>query len=529
MNTTEENGACAAPATTGVPILPQTLRYGQTPIPRKPVIPVPFNNTDSLFALLFLVCGYLFVWLITPAGLGFGVTLFTIAFCTVTLLYLKNRGIPIPKRSHFWLALILLSSVNFSLFTNVSLQFFNFLFLMGCAVYWIAVLTSGRMEETLGAYFLPDMANQFLKIPFLNFGCAAKIIRGTAVKNKKSKVFLASLGGALAVLPIFCIVLSLLMQADGGFQDLMRQITADVGEHIVNFLLRLLPAFLTGSYLFGLLYGNIQKRRVDSITAEKAAKFSGKCKIFPSAAAVTALVLLCALYLVFFGAQTAALFSAFSGQGPQGVTFAEFARRGFFELCEVALINLGVMVFSSVFIHTEEGEFRIVRMMQVFLSAETLLLIASALSKMVLYISRYGLTPKRVYTSWFMMVLAVVFIIIIISRFKKINLTGNIVLTFAICFLLLCYANVDGIIIKYNIDRYQNGTLKTVDVDILYGTPDAAKPYALELYKNVSDHQLKTELETFLLGQNESDGSFQEMNLQKLTARRLHPPYKIEK
>lgn len=529
MNTTEENGAFSAPATTGVPVLPETLRYGQTPIPRKLVIPVPFNNTDSLFALLFLVCGYLFVWLITPESLGFGVTLFTAAFCTVTLLYLKNRGIPVPGRSHFWLALTLLSSVNFSLFTNVSLQFFNFLFLMGCAVYWVAVLTSGRMEKELGAYFLPDMVNQLFKVPFLNFGCAARIIKGTAVKNKKSKIFLASLGGALAVLPVFCIVLSLLMQADGAFQDLMQRITNDVWEHIVNFLLRLLPAFLTGSYMFGLLYGNIQKRRVDSITAEKSAKFSEKCKIFPSAAAVTALVLLCALYLVFFGAQTAALFSAFSGQGPQGITFSEFARRGFFELCQVALINFGVMIFSSVFIRTEEGEFRIVRMMQVFLSAETLLLIASALSKMILYISRYGLTPKRVYTSWFMMVLAAVFIIIIISRFKKINLTRNIVLTFAMFFLLLCYANVDGMIIKYNIDRYQSGTLKTVDVDMLYGAPDAAKPYVLELYRNVNDRQLKTELETFLLGQDEFESSFQEMNLQKLTARRLQLPYRVKR
>ena len=528
MNTTEENGVGSVPVTTGAPVLPSTLGYGQIRASKKPEIPIPFTGTDSLFALLFLVCGYLFVWLITP-GFGFGVTLFTFAFCTVTLLYLKNRRIPVPRQSHFWLALTLLSSINFSLFTNVSLQFFNFLFLMGCAVYWIAVLTSGRMEETLGVYFLPDMVNQFFKVPFLNFGCAAKIIRGTAVKNKKSKVFLASLGGALAVLPVFCIVLSLLMQADGAFQDLMRQITDDVGEHIVNFLLRLLPAFLTGSYLFGLLYGNIQKRRVDSITAEKAAKFSEKCKIFPSAAAVTALVLLCALYLVFFGAQTAALFSAFSGQGPQGTTFAEFARRGFFELCEVVMINFGVLIFSSVFINTEEGEFRFVRMMQVLLSAETLLLIASALSKMVLYISRYGLTPKRVYTSWFMVVLAIVFIIIIVSRFKKINLTRDIVLTFAICFLLLCYANVDGMIIKYNIDRYQSGTLKTVDVDMLYGAPDAAKPYALELYKNVSDHQMKTELETFLLGQNESAGPFQEMNLQKLTARRLQLPYRIKR
>nr|WP_319487959.1 DUF4173 domain-containing protein [uncultured Caproiciproducens sp.] len=522
MNTTEENGAGLAPATTGASILPQTLEYGQNPIIKKQEIPVPFTNADSLFAMLTFVCGYLFVWLINPSGLGFGVTLFTAVFCTMTLLYLKGRGISAPKQSNFWLALILLSSVNFSIFTNVSLQFFNFLFLMGCAVYWVAVMTSGRMEKNLGAYFLPDITNQLFKVPFANFGCASKIVKRTAVKNKKSKLLLASLGGALAILPIFCIVLSLLMQADGTFQALMRKITDDVGSHILNFLFRLLPAFLTGSYLFGLLYGNIQKRRTDAITAEKAANFSQKCKRFPAAAAITALVLLCALYLFFFGSQTAALFTAFSSQGPDGVTFAEYARRGFFELCEVAFINFGVMAFSAFFTSQSEVESRIMRIMHVFLSAETLLLIAIALSKMILYIDRYGLTPKRVYTSWFMIVLAIVFIIVIVSRFKKINLARNIVLSFVICFMLLCYANVDGMIVKYNIGRYQSGTLKTVDVDVLYGAQDAAKPYVLELYGNVNDHQLKTELESFLLGQNESDSPFQEMNLQKLTARRLH-------
>ncbi|WP_444660005.1 DUF4153 domain-containing protein [Caproiciproducens sp. R2] len=521
MNIAEENGTASVPVTTGAPVLPSTLGYGQIPAAKRSEIPIPFTGTDTLFALLFLVCGYLFVWLITPECFGLGVTLFTAAFCTLVLLYLKNRGKPVPKNSWFWLALVVLSSVNFSLFTNVSLQFLNFLFLMGCAVYWVAVLTSGRMEERLGACFMPDMVNQLFKIPFLNFGCASKIIRRSAVKNKKSRVLLASLGGALAALPVLWIVLSLLMQADGAFQALVKQFSADVGTHIVNFLFRLLPAFLTGSYLFGLLYGNIQKRRADSITAEKAAKFSEKCRVVPTAAAVTGIVLLCILYLIFFGAQTASLFSAFSGQGQNGLTLAEFARRGFFELCKVATINFAVITFSSVLIRREEGEFRLMRAIHIFLSTETLLLIASALSKMILYIARYGLTPKRVYTSWFMAVLAVIFVLIIVSRFKKINLARSIVLTCAVSFLILCYANIDGRIVRYNIGRYQSGTLETVDVGIMYGAPDAAKPYALELYRNTKDASLKKDLENFLRDQNPQKIEFQQMNLQKWTALRL--------
>ncbi|MBW7573460.1 DUF4153 domain-containing protein [Caproiciproducens faecalis] len=521
MNIAEENGAVSVPVTTGAPVLPPTLGYSQIPTAKKPEIPIPFTGADSVFALLFLVCGYLFVWLITPEGLGMGVTLFTAVFCTLVLLYTKSRGRKVPRNSWFWLALVLLDSVSFSLFTNVSLQFLNLLFLMGCAVYWVAVLTSGRMEGTLGTYFLPDMVNQLLRVPFLNFGCASKIIRRSSVKNRKSRVLLSSLCGAVAALPILGIVLSLLMQADGAFQNLVKQFSADVDTHVVNFLFRLLPAFLTGSYLFGLLYGNIEKRQVDSITAEKSARFSQKCKVVPVAAAVTGTVLLCLLYLVFFGAQTASLFSAFSGQGQNGLTLAEFARRGFFELCKVVMINFAVIAVSSVLIRLEGEESRLMRVIHVILSVETLLLIASALSKMVLYITRYGLTPKRVYTSWFMVVLAVIFVLIILSRFRKINLARGVVLTCAVSFLLLCYSNIDGRIVKYNIDRYQSGTLESVDVDILYGAPDAAKPYALKLYRNVKDSNIKNNLGVFLREQSPDKDEFQQMNLQKWTALRL--------
>jgi len=87
---------------------------------------------------------------------------------------------------------------------------------------------------------------------------------------------------------------------------------------------------------------------------------------------------------------------------------------------------------------------------------------------------------------------------LIVSQFKRINLTKSIVVAFSVCFMLLCYSNVDGIIVKYNINRYQNGTLQTIDVDMMYNTPDASKPYALELYHHTEDLQLKAELKEFL-------------------------------
>ena len=521
MNTSDEVGTNLVPETTGAPILPSTLEFTQVPNQIRAEIPIPFHKVDAVFALLTFVCGYLFIWLIHPSFLGFGVTLFTFLFCGLAMVYAKKRGISFTKQSNFWLAVILLSALNFSLFSNVSLQCLNFLFLMSCAVYWVAVLAHARVEKSLGAYFLPDMVNQFFQVPFKNFGCAVNIIRRTSVKNKKSRILLASFCGALAAIPLLCIVLSLLVQADAAFQTVMQQIIDRIGSQVLNFLLRLLPSFLVGSYLFGLLYGDLQKRRVNSITTEKVESFSQRCKKLPAAASLTALCLLCGVYLLFFGTQTASLFSAFFNQRPDGVTYAEYARRGFFELCKVVFINLGVMVASSVFTTRNDREQKALRVINIILSVETLLLIATAVSKMVMYIDRYGLTQKRVYTSYFMIILFIVFCIFMVSQFKQINWSKGIVLTFLIGFMILCYANVDGIIAKYNIDRYQNGTLQTVDVHMLYNASDASKPYAMELYQHVKDPQLKKELYDFLQEKSEYNVPFQEMNLQQIAAQNL--------
>lgn len=519
MNISEENGTNLVPKTTGAPVLPSTLCCEQVNNRICQKVPVPFTNSDAIFALLTLLSGYLFVWLINPLNLGFGVTLFTFCFCSMTLMYMRNQGISSSRKSNCWLAIVSLSAVNFSIFSNETLQFLNFLFLMGCTVYWVAVLSSTRLEKSLGGYFVPDMVNQLFNVPFRNFGCAAKVLKGSAVKNKKSKMLLASICGALAVIPLICVVLSLLIQADEAFQTVMQQITANVGEQVITFLLRLLPAFLVGSYLFGLLYGNIHRRHVDTITAEKAACFSKKSKRFPTAASVTALCLLCGVYLFFFGTQTASLFSAFSHQHPAGITYAEYARRGFFELCKVVFINLGVMMVSSFF--TAPTHNKAMRIINVVLSVETLILIITAISKMVLYIDRYGLTQLRVYTSWFMILLFLVFCILIVSQFKKIKLTKDIVLVFIVCFMALCYANVDGNIVKYNIERYQNGTLQTIDVNMMYQAPDASKAYALELYHKAENPTLKQELKIFLNDTKQRDTKnqpFWEMNLQRITA-----------
>jgi hypothetical protein len=163
----------------------------------------------------------------------------------------------------------------------------------------------------------------------------------------------------------------------------------------------------------------------------------------------------------------------------------------------------------------------------------TMLLIATALSKMILYINYYGLTQLRVYTTWFMVMLLIVFIVIGLRQFKRFNGTKISAISFIICFLLLCYANVDGIIAKYNIDRYLEGSLDSVDVMALGQLSDAAIPHMFNLYEQTRDPELKRSLEAFIVGEPQGDffevqseDTFRDFNIQAYKADQIRDGFK---
>ena len=96
------------------------------------------------------------------------------------------------------------------------------------------------------------------------------------------------------------------------------------------------------------------------------------------------------------------------GKIPENTTYAEFARSGFFELCTVACIN-GAIIYGANAVSETGGTGRKMAVLAVILAAVTLFLIATAGAKMIIYITAYGFTPKRFYTLWFMVLLAIIF------------------------------------------------------------------------------------------------------------------------
>ena len=93
-----------------------------------------------------------------------------------------------------------------------------------------------------------------------------------------------------------------------------------------------------------------------------------------------------------------------------GLTYAEYARRGFFELVGVAALLLGVLLVVDWLARDVAGRARLtIRFLTVALLVLLGVILASALQRMRLYVAEFGLTQLRLFTTAFMFWLVAVF------------------------------------------------------------------------------------------------------------------------
>ncbi|MEJ7617371.1 MAG: DUF4173 domain-containing protein [Pyrinomonadaceae bacterium] len=94
-------------------------------------------------------------------------------------------------------------------------------------------------------------------------------------------------------------------------------------------------------------------------------------------------------------------------QGVGEFTYAEYARRGFFELVAVAALVLPLLLSSHWLLRKESNRGqRVFRALAAAQLALLFVIMASAVARMMLYQTEYGLTELRLYTTAFMAWLA---------------------------------------------------------------------------------------------------------------------------
>ncbi|MGI6256552.1 MAG: DUF4153 domain-containing protein [Anaerovoracaceae bacterium] len=454
-----------------------------------------FSMGDRLFGLSAILCGYLYWALPGGHGKGLGGALLVIIMVAFGLIYTHSHGYKQNKRSLLPLGIILLCGANLFIFDSVLERHLAFLFAQMAYIYWIAVTVGNLVDRRLSLYTLAEMGRKFFVVPFANFGaCHFSVFYGGREKRNGKNILMALVGLVVAI-PILLAVTRLLISADAAFAQMMVMLPMNISHHVVNMIIQFVFGIPVAFYLYGLLFGEARSRYAVS-QKESLDLAATQVAIIPGATVYAIMVSLCGIYLAFMGVQAGTLFGGFGGYLPTGYTYAEFARGGFFQLCLVTVINGMVCGFSYIFVRDRRAKaFRfLMAMMAIF----TMLLCITAMSKMALYISSYGLTQLRVYTFWFMALVLIIFALVLIRQIATFNGTRAGVLAFVLCFMVLIYGNVDGQIAKYNVERYKAGTLKEVDRGAMLHLSAGASPYLLELYHWEKDEKFKSEIKFML-------------------------------
>ena len=312
----------------------------------------------------------------------------------------------------FWAACTLAVSMALALGRARAGGPWAYVFVHGMAAYW-ALCRSGQLAAGgTGAWFFWDCLNAVLVTPLSGFFTRLITLGqgiGALLAHRKSarRSFWAALLCLLAALPLLLVTVWLLMQADEGFARLCGVILFQL-----RFLRlddsRLLLAALSlpvGAYLFGLIVTSAQ-RGAPLLAAQAQRAGLEKLRVMPMAAAGLILGAFCAVYALFFAVQAQYLFGAFTGRLPAGFSFSGYARQGFFELCAVMAINLGLLSACARFCARPVRRCRAVRWLCVCLMAMGLLLAVTAFSKLALYIAAMGFTDRRMLSSWAVIVFA---------------------------------------------------------------------------------------------------------------------------
>ncbi len=449
-----------------------------------PPEPRSYSTAESVFAWVCLLMGYLFCRLVPVADAPLGGFLFVLGLFAVTLIVLYLKGFTCPANA--WCAAGSAIAVSAALLfcAEPFLHRLSFWYALAAYSYFVYAATGNSLRKGLSDLVLVDTFKAAIVMPFCAHANVFAALFSGKAKNSGKAIAKVLIGLLLALVPTAAVLT--LLSYDSGFSELLGKIfdfeLFDIFSHLVSIAF----GIPIGMYLFGMLIAGVDREGAHILTDEQCTATAAKCRVVSPLTVAAATLPLLLVYVIFFISQWQYYIAGFTGDLPEGFSYASFAREGFFQLCAVSVINLGMILLAILVTKRTERPSVLLKILTPLYSVSTLVLIATAIAKMVMYIDSYGLTPKRVYATWFMAVIAVVFVVIAVARF--VPRIKTVFVCTAVCVVMfagLALSNIGGIIADYNVDRYLQGDLKTVDIGTLETLGDAAVPALCRLYDSV--------------------------------------------
>ena len=405
---------------------------------------------------LLTVDSVLWAW---PHGMG----LTTAVFGWYVLLFSALGPSGLRHRENRVLLLVNLAlAVSFALGSNPTFHAWNFLALLVLVPVHAWGLSGGTALPWWQPLMLWERFCLLLRGLFSALGAFFAALTPQKGGPDHRRVLAAVLGtaGALALLGLLVPILS---SADALFAAATADLRGFINAHLTESLWKLVTALVLTPFVFSFVY-RLRRPAPAKVPAVPALSADGLLFLIILAA-------LDGLYLLFLLVQSAGLFGGAAYLAQRGISYAEWARSGFFQMVGVTAMNLTVLMTALSVSRRAGRSWRVLRVLAALLVGESLVLLVSAAWRMTLYVSAYGLSFKRLLTYWGMAMMALFFL----AALWKIHRPD-----FGFCraafplalvgWLVLNCVPVDYLVAKDQVDRYLDGASVSIDAEyLLYG------------------------------------------------------------
>lgn len=433
----------------------------------------------GIFGTISLIFGGAFTLFFYQAGIGLNTLVFTIVMIILLSAVSNKLGMLMKKETIVYYLGATLLGLSSMLTSNSNLHFLNVIGIM--LLLDLSLLSQYQKKKDWD--FVKHLSRMFA-LPFqslasigMPFSDGNSYIKKTKLlKNDKTRNILI---GVIISIPLILIIGGLLSSADLIFNNLTNKIYKFLfSGNIYQIILMVILGFL---FCYTVICGAVGQTDEKTMERKKA----------DPQIAFTVTTLLSVVYAVFCGIQIAYLFTEGIFVLPEGFTYAEYARRGFFELLAVTCFNMLLILVCTILFR----ESKLLKANLAFITLFTYIMIASSAYRMLLYIGTYHLTFLRLFVLLFLIIDAIILGGTIVYVYhKRFPLFGFSVAVVSICYLLFAFAKPDYFIASYQVkyDKELNAE------DIAFFTNELSKdaapvliPILQEIYNEIPEYTVQ--------------------------------------
>lgn len=382
-------------------------------------------------------------------GIGAGLWIVLVAAVVVALVW--RRGDRIEGDQLSWMIAAIFFACMLAWRDEESLRAFDIFAVILCAAMLgmslarspVQGLFQARVRDLLLAVASAVMHAIAYMVPLVVHD--ADLGRATAaITPRRSSPYLRA---ALITVPVVIVFGALLRAADPMFAALVRLPTIDLEAVMPHIVMTGFFTWIIGGWLRGAIVA----------PASPASSASRRLITLGGVEITTVLGALAVLFTLFIGVQLRWMFGGEAiVRQTTGLGYADYARRGFFELVWVALLTLPLLLVVNASIADSDRTTR--RRFQLLGTIVLLLVgavVASALSRMSLYVRYYGLSIDRLNATAIMMWIALVLALFAVTvlRDRPRTFAAGMALSGFGMLALLNILNPAHLVARVNIER----------------------------------------------------------------------------